>query len=952
MRNNYIIHTLFIAILIALLSGCASNSTNEIDLSGSWRFKMDTEDRGIPEQWFDRSLPEEVQLPGSMAMNGKGFPVGHHTEFMANNWITNQNPDYVWYEDDRFAPLLGDDEFLYPYWPVKDKYFMGMAWYQKEIEIPEDWDGSDIELYLERPHWETYVWLNNNYLGSQNALGTPHRYTLGQAIRPGKNRITVAVDNRIKEVDVGRDSHSVSDNTQTSWNGIIGDIKLIRKERLRFSDVRIFPDVENKLVRLQIGLVNNTGQSQKGQVSLYAQSKNSIREHQPESLEITFEITGSEDTLEVIYPMGEDVLLWDEFEPNLYELRLTLENPEFQDVRIDKFGMRHFSVDGTRFAINGRPVFLRGTLESAIFPLTGYPPTDVASWEHIMNVARDHGLNHLRFHSWTPPKAAFTAADKMGFYLQIEASSWTDVGYGEPIDQWLYDETERIIQTYGNHPSFVMMAHGNEPHGEYRNTYLAAYLDYWKNEDDRRLYTAGAGWPMIAENDFDNSSRNARIQGWNQQLNSIVNREPPRTDYDWSSAVAYSGNRPLVTHEIGQWCVYPDFRGIDKYTGVMDPVNLKLFQRSLESNHMMHLAEPFLMASGKLQSLLYKADIEAALRTPGLAGFQLLDLQDFTGQGSAFVGVLDAFWEDKGYIKPEEFRRFSGNTVPLARLKERIFREADTLVAQIEVAHFGANPLDNVHPAWQLLQGEEIVASGSLEPGDIPIGNGISLGKVKHVFERKNTPRKLTLEVGVGDAVNSWDIWVYPDNKPEPDHAVLISETLDSETLEYLDRGGSVLLSLGRGRISDNMGGDIGVGFSTIFWNTAWTNNQKPHTLGILTDPTHPALHHFPTEFHANWQWWDALSNSDAIKLDGFSIQPDPVVRIIDDWFSNRSLAMIVEARVGSGRIMISGADLVNNLSERPAAAQLKISLLHYMNNEEFQPQKQILLEDVMKLKK
>lgn len=180
----------------------------------------------------------------------------------------------------------------------------------------------------------------------------------------------------------------------------------------------------------------------------------------------------------------------------------------------------------------------------------------------------------------------------------------------------------------------------------------------------------------------------------------------------------------------------------------------------------------------------------------------------------------------------------------------------------------------------------------------------------------------------------------------------MITETLDAETLEYLDRGGSLLLSLGRGRISDNKGGDIGVGFSTIFWNTAWTNNQKPHTLGILTDPTYPALHLFPTEYHTNWQWWDALSNSDAIKLDGFSTQPEPVVRIIDDWFSNRSLAMIVEARVGKGQILITDADLVNNLTERPAAAQLKSSLLHYMNNEEFQPPTEILLEDVMKLKR
>ncbi len=380
----------------------------------------------------------------------------------------------------------------------------------------------------------------------------------------------------------------------------------------------------------------------------------------------------------------------------MYQLQLKLKAGNETDQTSVDFGLREFKVDGTHFAINGRAVFLRGTLECAIFPLTGYPPTDTDYWEKIFTAVKDHGLNHVRFHSWCPPEAAFRTADKMGIYLQVEASSWpnqsTELGSGLPIDQYLWDESKRIVDTYGNHPSFVLMAAGNEPGGAKRDQFLSEFVKYWKEKDSRRLYTSAAGWPALPENDYHVTARGTRIQGWGEELNSVINSEPPKTTYDWSEKVREEG-KPVVSHEIGQWCVYPNFKEIEKYTGVLKPKNFEIFRESLDAHHMGHLADSFLLASGKLQALCYKADIEAALRTPGFAGFQLLDLHDFPGQGTALVGVLDPFWEEKGYISPEEYRHFCNTTVPLARLEKRIFAEGETMTANIEVAHFGENPL-------------------------------------------------------------------------------------------------------------------------------------------------------------------------------------------------------------------------------------------------------------------
>jgi hypothetical protein len=177
-----------------------------------------------------------------------------------------------------------------------------------------------------------------------------------------------------------------------------------------------------------------------------------------------------------------------------------------------------------------------------------------------------------------------------------------------------------------------------------------------------------------------------------------------------------------------------------------------------------------------------------------------------------------------------------------------------------------------------------------------------------------------------------------------------VVEKLSSSTIKFLENGGTVLLSLGKGKVAQDMGGEVGVGFSSIFWNTAWTDGQKPHTLGILCDPQHPALAKFPTEYHSNWQWWDAMSHCDAIKLNDFPVELKPIVRIIDDWVTNRRLAMLFEAKVGKGKIVISGVDLVNDLDTRPEATQLKASLMSYMEGDGFNPAVELKAEVIKKI--
>ncbi|GAA4307121.1 sugar-binding domain-containing protein [Aestuariibaculum suncheonense] len=946
MISTQVLRMFFFSIALIMFHSCKNEEELKINLSGEWRFKIDSLDAGIEEKWYQKALPEVVSLPGSMAQNGKGNDITVDTKWTGNMWN-----DSLWYTDPEMKKYREKGNVKVPFWLTPVKEYTGPAWYQKEVSIPESWSDRAISLNLERVHWESTLWVDDQVVGSENSLATSHSYNLSEYLSPGKHVLTIRIDNRVKDIDVGLDAHSISDNTQTNWNGIIGDISLSAVSKLSIGQVKMYPDVSNKKVRIAVQIENRTGLEQEVELTLQAKEKSGIGETLPE-INKTIQVSGIT-TIELEYPMGDNPKLWDEFNPNLYDMYFSLRSETGLNKKIETFGMRDFKTKGTIFTINNRPVFLRGTLECAIFPLTGYPPTDIDAWKRIYKIIQNHGLNHMRFHSWCPPKAAFTAADEMGVYLQVEASAWATIGDGKPVDKWLYKEAEDIINTYGNHPSFVMMAYGNEPSGDNHKDYLVKFVDHFKSFDNRRVYTSGAGWPYIDNADYFNTA-NPRIQHWNAQLNSIINKNPPQTTFDFKKIID-SKPMPTVSHEIGQWCVYPNFKEMSKYTGVLKPKNFEIFKESLEENGMLELADSLLLASGKLQTLCYKADIEAALRTKDFAGFQLLDLHDFPGQGTALVGVLDAFWDEKGYVTPEEYSRFCNETVPLVRLEKRIFKNTDTLKASVEVAHFGAEELTGVIPTWKITDDKGAsVFNGQFDKIDIVIGNGIQLGNIGVAFNSINKGQKLTLTVDVSGFENSWDVWVYPKKKEkiEKENIVKVVNNLDASTLSYLQKGGKVLLNVTKGDIAPEMGGDIGVGFSSIFWNTSWTKGQKPHTLGILCNPEHPALAHFPSEYHSNWQWWDAMSHSNAIVLDHLPKELTPIIRIVDDWFENRKTALIFEAKVGKGSLLMSGIDLHTDLENRLEAQQLLYSLKSYMISEDFNPKVNLSAEQIKALLK
>lgn len=925
-------------ILIIFFCTACQQAKQEIPLSGEWNIKLDPTDIGVNEKWYETSLDVRITLPGSIQEQGLGEDVSIHTKW------TGQIVDSAWYTSPVYANYRKEGNIKVPFWLNPEKHYTGVVWYQKEITIPAGWKEKTLLLELERTHWETSLYVDGTDAGKQNGLSTPHRYELN-GLEAGKHTLTVRVDNRV-HIPVGVNAHSVSDHTQSNWNGITGNLKLTAKSQTYIDNIQVYPDITNKNAKVQVTL---QGKPTSGKATITLQLETIKGEPVGSPVNQELDIQNPKTITETTISAGENILLWSEHNPNVYRLRTTVSSSGGEDEKVTQFGFRDFKKEGTRFHVNGQPTFLRGTLECCIFPLTGYPAMENSYWEKIYRTCKEFGLNHVRFHSWCPPEVAFNVADSMGIYLQVECGAWATVGDGGYIDQWLYEEGDRIIKEYGNHPSFCLMAYGNEPSGANQVQYLSDLVAYWKKKDDRRVYTSAGGWPYIENADYWNAP-DPRIQAWGGALKTVINAEAPRTDYDFAHIIKQ--NMPTVSHEIGQWCVYPNLNEIQKYTGILKAKNFEIFKETLENNHMGDLSDKFLYASGKLQTLCYKADIEAALRTPGFAGFQLLDLHDFPGQGSALVGVLDAFWDTKGYVDGKEYSMFCNQTVPLVRFPKMVWLNNETMNVPVEFAHFGNQPVKNANIVWTVITSDNrFIGKGSFTK-DLSLDNCIPVGNIDVSFEQLKEATQLTVTVQIDDlnSKNQWNIWVYPAQKQAISNAPYIASKFDHSVMDRLNKGESVLLLSSKGSVLPDKGGDIAVGFSSIFWNTAWTRNQAPHTLGVLCDPAHPALASFPNQGYSDYQWWDIVSDCDAMVLDDFPADFRPAVHLIDDWFKNRRLGILFEAKVGKGKLMVCSAGLNKDPQKYPAAAQFKQSLLEYMTSDKFNPQQEIQAEVITSL--
>ena len=843
--------------------------------------------------------------------------------------------------------------------------YKGKATYSRTIEIPKQWKKAAVELFLERTK-PTWVYVDGNLVDSCNFISTPQRYILPK-LKTGKHQLDIVVDNsRGVPEQVYGSSHAYTEDTQTNWNGIIGEISL-------------------KQVELKAGQKLKSGMVQS------------------ESRQYTGKVL-----------------------------------PCFRD----------FHIEGAHFYADGHPVFLRGKHDAAVWPLTGHVDMTVEGWMKYLGICSAYGINHVRFHSWCPPEAAFVAADSLGIYLQPELPFWGSFDdKDETLMTFLHQEGENILREYGHHPSFRMMALGNELWGSIDK--MKEFVDDFREIAPDKYYTFGSnyylGYQGVKEGmDYFTTCRIGG-EGWGKYNThtrgsfsfadaydgGIINHFRPNTtmNFDeacdkWASPQPWqrqdveqtsckrAAGIPIISHETGQFQTYPDFREIKKYTGVLYPYNFEIFRRRLAAAGMLSQADDFHKASGLWSVKLYKADIEMDLRTKNMAGFQLLDIQDYPGQGSAFVGILDAFMESKGITTANEWHQWCSSVVPLLVTDRFCYDENEMTNAKVQIANYGGESLKGKKLLWKLDYasdenfGDDAAPNAGanidrfnqpspLAQGEIPITTDeeglIDIGEIHHkmkvmadgfndgngtCLDVKIPSRKviLTLDIDYGryDARrhrNTYDLWIYTTEKNLDIYkkGVVITSDLTDEVAKKLEKGARVLWmpTTSKNFVASadtiSQAGNatpytVGGLFQTDYWNyrmfkTICENNKKtvsPGTLGILTNPKHPIFCDFPTEMHTNWQWFPVIKESHPLVLDNFAKDDKPIVQVIDNIERNHKLGLVMEWKVGAGKLLVCMSDL-EKASEYPEGRAFYESVLSYMRSPEFAPQSEITIADLRK---
>ena len=921
------------AVLLAALAlgAMPGRAVEVLSLKGEWEFALDEKNEGVTNECFTTPLPDTIVLPGTTDEQKKGL----------ENTATN---------------LTSRLTRLHPY--------AGPAWYQMDVDIPSNWYGKRITLFLERTK-PTTVWVDDKPVGSQDSLVAPHIYDLTAALLPGLHRLTICVNNgRRLPVNGG---HQLSDDTQTNWNGILGRLELRATDKVWIDDIQVFSDIKARKVKVLVTLGNQTGRPASGTIDIATKSLTHTKHHVP-AISVKFDQAGDGAVVTAEYQLGADAVLWDEFTPALHRLAVTLcgeaGDESFGDRRERDFGLREFTTKGTQFCINWRTIFLRGKHDACVFPLTGYAPMEADGWLRVFRIAKAYGINHYRFHSWCPPEAAFVAADQIGIYLQPELANFGgDLSKNPAAADYTRAEGRRILKTFGNHPSFVMFALGNEMHGG--REVRADIVKEFRRLDSRHLYAQASNYdlgnPQFATgDDYWTTFRTRKgatgaVRGSFAHIDAPLGHVqivPPSTTNDYAKALT-GVPVPVIGHEVGQYQLFPNFKEIKKYTGVLRARNFEVFQERLTEKGLLDLDDEFADASGKLAAICYREEIEAALRTPGFGGFQLLDLQDFPGQGTALVGILDAFMDSKGAIEPRAWREFCEDTVPLVLMAKRVWSTNETFTATVKVANYGPAAISNAVVTWRLtaIEGREI-GVGRLPAKDIPQGALVDVGRFNVRLNRVTHPRKMSLAVRIGGTgfQNRYDFWVYPATADAaPPANVTVSRVLDDNTRKVLADGGAVVLLPEPKTLANSIEGF----FAPDFWCFPMFRRLKesPGTLGLYCDPTHPALAQFPTETHSDWQWWQIVMHSRAVILDDTPATFRPIVQVIDnfDHDRNHKLGLIFEAKVGPGRLLVCASDLPA-LQDQPEARQLFASLLAYAGSPEFNPPTELAIDAVQKI--
>ena len=836
-----------------------------------------------------------------------------------------------------------------------------------EKEIPED---KRLFLRAERARALEVKIDGRKVDALSGTLSTPYVFEVTDVLKKG-SVIELVSDNSYEGLphDNIIYSSAATDETQTNWNGVIGEFGLEVKENTFIKSLRVYPkgsfvlDVEAD-IDSKDGFEGKLRLSFK-ELSLVKEIRMGCRNGE----------THVRTSIEADVPKE---LLWDEAEGRLIHLNAKLisgngDDPgnaaagqqgsyaDCLDEYETAFGIRSFEdIDG-HLCLNGRRIFLRSEANCAVYPETGHPPMDVDSWKEIIRTYMGYGVNCLRFHSHCPPEAAFTAADELGMLMQPELSHWNPRdAFSDPTAADYYEkELMEILKSYANHPSFVMLAFGNELQAKEDGMAVAdRLLDICHKTDKTRLFAFSSN-PFYGEKGPDAGSDFYTASWYKEKpmratfagMRGYLNNEYPNAAHNYDDTVAAireEYKKPVFGFEVGQYEILPDFKEIEDFHGVTSPKNLELIKENVEKKGLLATWEKRVEATGELALLCYKEEVEAALRTRDYSGISLLGLQDFPGQGTALVGMMNSHLKPKPYAfaDPKRFKSFFGDALPLVYLEKYCYTDSEVLSAVVRLSNYSKGDITG-RLKVSLLDGETSLFTKDDYPEVTALqGQLTDATKISLYLGGLNIKRNsaLTLKVSFAGYENSYRVYVYTGDsqKPQKPSGIYECRSLDDRAKEILKEGGSVFLA--PDPTAESLPRSIKSTFTTDFWSVGTFSSQEG-SMGLLIDSEHPLFKDYPTRFCSDYQWFMPSSQRALVLPEGIR----SIVTVMDSYAYLRNMGMLLEFKCEKGRVLVSTMGL-HKLKKYPECRALLTSIYRYMDSEDFTPDQNMSLEELARI--
>ena len=856
-------------------------------------------------------------------------------------------------------------------------YVVGVGWYKREIEVPQEWKNRTVTLRVGGARVDTYCYVNGVYMDRHHGHGTPFEFDLTGELRCGEtNEVVLGVDNTVPHIN----SCALRGYSGGS-GGIYGDVSLhVSDGSGRLKSYYAYPTEDLRELRWSAELNAPAGIPRETRLTWR------IADNAGETIRSGEVPVRNLAPGEVLTPhwtcTTEGIEPWSIWEPNLYGIEVRWEH--MNGVPIDAgnrpYGLRRLEQRDGRLFLNGRPVLLRGICEIYFFPPDIHPPNEVEYFRQRLARLKEVGFNFLRFHTWIPMEPYLRAADEVGILMQPEHST---SNVRNPLDDVRWGEMVRWCRY---HPSAVMYCGGNEEVGH--EGLISKFAERYR--EAKALAPDALIMPMHTMSGPESEGGRADLplpphfEGEDAYYQSLWARVTRNADVfaarandfsysnftgrDWREVepeyVHYE--RPILAHESGIIGTYIDLSLESSYTGTLPADLYKAAREYITAAGRIDMATTYYENSARWHGQARKFVTENLRKCDVFDGYDLLGAWDSHWHNSGYgCGMLNEFFEFKPGDTLKRVLSYNGESVLLLdNAKRHIFRCGERFDVPVMTSLYGGADLRNGRLGWRVLDGEDAVLEGTLENLQAPDGKVAEVGNIAFTWPELDAPRHLVLDValkGSGyDITNQWDFWVfcgreapavsavadgealellqdrYPGIRPvakaqEP--ALRIVRTLTEAEVDHLAAGGDVLLLGAEPFPANDTRYQIGVA-------------GRAHMNFATVIKEHPAFKYAPHEGWCDWQFSELLEYGKCVEFNKIPVEFDPIVEVVSSYKYIRLQSAMWEAQTEGGRIFVVSFNL--NMDD-PTTTALLDGVLEYVQSDAFHPRVRLSISEVVK---